>query len=485
MLKLLRNKKISKRIFYVLAAVIIPAFVIWGSASVMNKDKAPAFAGRIFGEKISMDRFRETYQSWRIWLRYQYGDKANQAASMINPLQAVWERLIIMHEIKRRNIWVPDKEVVQYVTRLPFLQRNGLFSKQAYDLFLKYTLGVSGRQFEEALRQNLAIFKLSNEINKDTTVTDEEVRQAYEKTNVSTRVRYVSFPFTGYKDAVQVAEKEIQDFYATSKDSLRVPPQINVNYIGMEFNDEKTGLTNEQMQEKMGKALQSARQKGLSLTTQELGFELKETGFFGFEDPIPDFGWLPQLSQILFDLPLLSFSKIIQTSRGLYIFQIIAKKDAYIPGLKEAVPRIKEILTEKKSKEMAREKAQAFLDMINTQGKSFDETAKETGAEAKETEDFTREAYVPELGMAPPLKEAAFGLTEGGVAKQVVELEQGFFVIQSLKTPLFDGEVFAKEKEAYKEKVLDDKRGETFNAFFLSLRERAHVENLVDETSLR
>lgn len=50
-LKLLRNKKVSKKIFYVLAAIIIPAFVVWGSASVMNKDKTPNIAGRISAKR--------------------------------------------------------------------------------------------------------------------------------------------------------------------------------------------------------------------------------------------------------------------------------------------------------------------------------------------------------------------------------------------------------------------------------------------------
>ncbi len=485
MLKLLRNKKVSKKIFYVLAALIIPAFVVWGSASVMDKNKAPNIAGRMFDEKVSIDKFREAYQTWRIQLRYQYGDKANEVAAFLNPLQATWERLIILHETKRRNIWVTDQEVVRQITGMPFLQRNDRFDKQAYSLFLKYTLGVGARQFEESLRQNLAIAKFFTEVTKDISVTDEEVREAYEKESVTTRVRYLDFPYGGYKDTVTVTQEDIEDYYATSKETLRVPPQINTNYIGLDFSDEEQGLAREQMGEAIQKALGEARQQGLKLTAQKLGFEMKETGFFGFEDPIPDFGWLPQLSKILFDLPVLSFSKIIQTGRGMYIFQIIEKKDAYIPDLKEATARIKEILTEQKSKELARTKAEATLEMINTQGRSFDETAKKAGAEIKETEDFTREAYISELGMAPALKEAAFALEEGGVAKEAIELEQGFLVIQSLKTPELDEEVFKEEKEAFGRKVLKDKRDAAFNEYFLSLRERARVESYVNEDSLR
>jgi len=485
MLKLLRNKKVSKRIFYVLAALIIPAFVIWGSATVIKKDKAPDYAGRVFGEKVSIETFMRTYQNWRIQLRFQYGDRANEVAAFQDPLQATWERLVVLYEIKKRQIAVSDREVIQQITNMPFLQRGGRFDKQAYDFFLNRVLGVSARRFEEALRESLAMVKFSAEITKNISVTDEEARQEYEKENVTTRVHYVTYPYDGYKDEVTVTEEDVRDFYARSRETLRVPPQINADFIGYEFEEDGTGPGREEMGKKMQDALQKCRQQGMKLTAQDMNLEIKKTDFFGLEDPIPEFGWLPQLSKILFDLPVLSFSKIIETSRGMYIFQIAEKKEAYIPDLKEAQPRIKEILTGKKSKEVARARAEAFLDMVRTKGLSFDEAAEETGAEIKETEDFSRTAYVAELGMAPNLKEAAFGLKEGEVAKDVVEHEQGFLVVESLATPKLDEETFVKEKEAFGRKVLSDKRNEAFNTYFLSLRERARVQNFIDPASLR
>jgi len=485
MLKLLRNKKVSKKIFYGLAIIIIPAFVVWGSSSVMKKDKGPSVAGRIFDKKVSIDAFQKAFETWKIQIRYQYGEKAAEMAAFVDPLQATWERLIIMHEIKRRGLRVTDKEVVQNITNMPFLQRNGRFDKQAYELFLKYSLGVSGRQFEEALRQNLLVYKLSAMVTKDVSVSDSDIREAYENESVQTALRYVAFPYDGYLDDVTITEEDISAFYASSKEALRVPPHINTSYVGFEFDDEELGLTRDEMNVKIRNALSTSRSKGLKLAAQELNFEIKETGFFGFEDPIPEFGWLPQLSRILFDLPVLSFSKIIQTSRGMYVFQITKKKPAYIPELKEAVPRIKEILTAQKSKELAKQKAQEFLDLTTTKGRSFDEAAQQLGAEAVETEEFTREAYISELGMAPNLKEAAFKLTEGETPSNAIENEQSFLVIKSLMTPTLDEEEFEKEKEAFGQKVLANKRSATFNAYFISLRDRAGLRNFMDGESLR
>ncbi|MGE5279956.1 MAG: SurA N-terminal domain-containing protein [Deltaproteobacteria bacterium] len=485
MLKLLRNKKVSKNIFYVLTGVTIIAFIFWGSASVRNKNKTPRIAGRMFGEAVSMEKFLEAYQTWLIQLRFQYGEKASEAAAVTNPLQATWERLLIMREIRKREMRVTDQEVVGYITRLPFLQRNGRFDKRAYDIFLRYSIGTDARPFEEAIRQNLLIAKFVDALSQNVTASDEEVRDQFEKESVETQIRYVSFPYDAYKDRVSISEDEIKSFYAASRDSLRVPPQINVQYIGLEFAGEAAQLSQDERNKKIQDALATARQKGLKLAAKELGFEVKETGFFGLDDPIPEFGWLPQLSRVLFDLPVLSFSRIVQTDRGLYVFQITEKKNAYIPDIKEAEPRIKEILTKQKSKEAARAKADAFLDLVTAQKVPFEDAAKRETLEAKETPAFTREDYIPELGMAPDLKKAAFALKEGAVAPEVLGLEQSYLVIQSMKTPVFDQEAFEKVKEAFRQKVLNDKRNEAFKTYFLSLKERSHIENFVTPDMLR
>ena len=39
MIKLLRNKKVQKKIWIVLAIIIVPAFVLWGSASLLRGPK--------------------------------------------------------------------------------------------------------------------------------------------------------------------------------------------------------------------------------------------------------------------------------------------------------------------------------------------------------------------------------------------------------------------------------------------------------------
>ena len=61
MLKKLRNKKTAKRIWIVLAILILPAFVLWGAGSFMrNKEKGEsAYAGKVFGRTVSTLEYQD------------------------------------------------------------------------------------------------------------------------------------------------------------------------------------------------------------------------------------------------------------------------------------------------------------------------------------------------------------------------------------------------------------------------------------------
>ena len=53
MLKLLRNKKTAKKIWIVLAIIILPAFIFWGFGGAMRDKNEKGYIGKISGKKIS------------------------------------------------------------------------------------------------------------------------------------------------------------------------------------------------------------------------------------------------------------------------------------------------------------------------------------------------------------------------------------------------------------------------------------------------
>ena len=486
MLKLLRRKKVAKRIFYVLAAIIIPAFVIWGSASSINKNKTPDYAGVIFGKKVSFDDFQKALFAWNTQLKLQYGEKAKEiAAAFFNPTQATWERLILLHETKRRGLKATDSEIIAALTNMPFLQRNNNFDPQAYGLFLRYSLNMQPRAFEEQLREHLSMAKLFLEVTAGVTISDEEVKQEYEKINVQTRVKYAFFPVRGYKDKVSVTEDDTQAYYERSKEKFKVPPQINVSYCGIEFKEGATEDEKIKTKEKLTKANMLAKTKGLAAAAKEENIEIKETGLFGFEDPIPGLGWMPELSRVLFDLPAGNLSKIVETPRGVYVFMVKEKKETYIPGYAEAKDKAKDALLNEKSKEVALNTAKEFLSSIKAKSISFENAAQQSSLAIKETPLFAHEGYVSELGMAQPLKDAAFKLAKDAVYESPIELEQGFYDIKSIETIPFDEEKFKKEKDDFSKQLLETKRNKMFSDFSENLKKQARLISYVPDNAVK
>lgn len=504
MLKLLRKKKVAKRVFYVLCLLIIPAFVIWGSASVINKNKESQYAGKLFGRTVSHDEFRGAMSAWKTQMRLQYGDEAEKGlGSLFDPVEGAWDRLILLHEVKKRNIRISDKELIETITGLPFLTKNGSFSSQSYDLFLKYSLGINARQFEEQMRQNLAMSKIYQDLTKGVSLSDEEARAEYEKQFVQTKLRYVLFSPQDYKKSVKVSDDDIKKHYLESKEKFKIPPQINVLMASIEYKEGYGPEDEQKAQETMKEVSKKAKAVGLKKAATEAGVNAKETGFFGFDDPIPGLGWMPQFKNLLFDTPKGNMTQVVATDRGVYLFSILEKKEAYIPEFKDAKEKVKDALIEQKASDIALEKAVGFISKVTktadqgpkeektkkarSRGKkskpeqplTFEKAAQAEGLAAKETQLFSRTSYIPELGMAEALKEAAFTLKKNEIYPKPVIVSQGFCVIQSTETPTLNEEKFKKEKDEFKKNVLEQKKAEVFNTFFKGLKKEAGLVSFV------
>src|SRR3989338_9034316 len=129
MLKSLRKKGVAKKIFIVLAIVIVPAFVLWGSASLLRSQKS-SYAGKIFGKKVSFDEFQESLRAVQTRGLLQFGENFYKIQRFLNLELEAWDRLILLYEAKKKRIRVTDQEVIGRIAEIPFFQRNGKFDQK-------------------------------------------------------------------------------------------------------------------------------------------------------------------------------------------------------------------------------------------------------------------------------------------------------------------------------------------------------------------
>ncbi len=162
MLKQLRQKKTMKRILWVLALIIIPAFVLWGAGGLRESKN---YAGMVFGKRVTLDEYRKSFAAARNKAFLLYGSDFYKMQEELDLDKAAWERIIMLKEAERQKIRASDEEVIARIASMPFFQNSeGYFSQRNYVMILNNTFRTSPRQFEEEMRQSMTIEKLAQPV---------------------------------------------------------------------------------------------------------------------------------------------------------------------------------------------------------------------------------------------------------------------------------------------------------------------------------
>jgi parvulin-like peptidyl-prolyl isomerase len=182
MIRILGKKKVAKRIFWVLAIIIIPSFVIWGVGTQMRSSRE-TFAAKVNRQAISRDNYYNSLQKTLDQYRQSFNSEpAENSAEMEKIKKSVLEDLIrqtvISQEIKRRHIKVTDKELLDVVRADPsFRDEKGNFDERR---FQETAAGMPDEEWitiEDNLRKNLSLRKLQNLVGSEeqVKVTDQDM----------------------------------------------------------------------------------------------------------------------------------------------------------------------------------------------------------------------------------------------------------------------------------------------------------------------
>lgn len=212
MLKVFRNKNVAKVVLWGLLILILPAFVLWGTGSGRggSKNSGPAFVGMIDGKKVTFNDFAESIASIRCQVILNYFNQPQVMDAFLNSKaflgKLAWDRLLMVREARKENIKISNAEVINFIRSHPLFIRGGSFDDRIYSYVLKNNMGLEPRAFEELTRESLKIQKLNDWLTKDVKVSDEEIAEAYGKTNNKLQISYLSFSTEGFTDKA-VAEQ--------------------------------------------------------------------------------------------------------------------------------------------------------------------------------------------------------------------------------------------------------------------------------------
>ena len=176
-----------------------------------------------------------------------------------------------------------------------------------------------------------------------------------------------------------------------------------------------------------------------------------------------------------FELPEGEISEIQDFGDGFYLMEIIEKRPALIPELAVVEGKVRADLIKEKKGEKANMDAETLLSALKD-GADMATASKEFDLKAQSTGLFKRNDSIPNIGFERGISSAAFELSaQNNLPQEVIDGPKGYYVIkfkQRKAPPVVD---FDKEKESILNRLLQQKRFKTFQAWLEQKKKSSEI----------
>lgn len=228
------HKLIQSRLLWgTFLIVIVFSFVIWGMVWPSDVDEAERqnAAGQLDGNPVSHAEFRSAYLSTYLARALTVGrEVASTPENEAILRQLSWQRLATLRQAAQLGIAATEDELVGSI-RSNFVDEQGMYQRARYEAFLQSfirPLGFTPTQFENHLREEIAIQKLGSLIGRQAHVTPLEIRRTYETLLDSFVVDYVKIATADVEKTVTVTEADAQALYDENPEAFTLPEQREI-----------------------------------------------------------------------------------------------------------------------------------------------------------------------------------------------------------------------------------------------------------------
>jgi hypothetical protein len=502
----------GRKTFAVFTGAIIVSFVLYFSPGFnfldMIRGAGSSESGTpvILGKKVSEQEIISNVDSFSIIMSLSSPGFNINNSYMRNDAETIaLERIMMLRAASERNILISDSEVANYLRAIPSFQKDGKFDTATFEQFVKQYLTpfrYSKQDLDRAVREQLAVERLYNEIGAGIITTPEEVRQAFNTRFEKFKVKDLKFKTEAYSDKVAADEKTVETFFNGNVEKYRIPAKfkakfIRFNYTGYEksvsvteekikqyyetnkdkFKEKEEILPLDKVVDKIKKTLSSDEMKILAIkdaqsfavdayqatadlktkkavidgfvaVAEKKNIKVYETDFFSSEGAVlknvgrePEFAMA--VSQLFADQPV---SDAIQGNNACFVACMIDKEESRSAKFEEVKDKVKKDYIAEKSLSLARENARNAALKISEDA--------DAGKNAEELLAGYKFEDVPEFDMVAPPKEADGSVilalaaaTKIGKVSEVKDTPYGaIFIFVEKKTLPSEQEFKEKEK---------------------------------------
>jgi peptidyl-prolyl cis-trans isomerase D len=236
MLKVFRdNLKNLAWILWLIIALFVLALAADFGASVRRGTKAAA--ATVGSESVSIVEYQREYRQLQNLYHQIYGDQLTPELEkqMRLPLQALDRAVnqkILMAEARHLGLTVTDAELQDRILKEPVFQdAQGRFvGEERYTQILQQNQ-LSAASFEEEIRDELLLRKLTDALAANLYVGEDEVQRAYRAQVERAKIRYLQLPRGRFAAEVQVPAAELAAYFSSHQQELRLPEQREAAYL--------------------------------------------------------------------------------------------------------------------------------------------------------------------------------------------------------------------------------------------------------------
>jgi parvulin-like peptidyl-prolyl isomerase len=205
------------------------------------------------------------------------------------------------------------------------------------------------------------------------------------------------------------------------------------------------------------------------------------------EQPNLQIGSSYEALQGIFQLKVGDTTAPFETPNGYQIVKMKEKKEGYVPDYNQAKDKVIDAWKLGEAKKLAKQKAEEELAAIKNAFKEvrrpdFAATAKSLGLELQQTPIFSRNEYLPNLGISKEFQEVAFSLNEDNrLVDNAVETLRGYAILYLDSKQPIDEKDYEKHKQEIANALLTEKRNAGFSEFLTQLRLKANLQDNISD----
>lgn len=378
--------------------------------------------------------------------------------------------LLMVQDATRQGVTVSDEELRQTIMSMSFfLDERGQFDPQRYRGILSRQ-NQSVREFEDNVRNEMLVQKLTDAVTSAISMTDAETRDFFLYTRMQAVLDYVPVTTADFVQDVEVTQEEIADWYAQRNETFRTAPRLELT--ALVFTPDALAR-NETVSAEQVQAFYAANKDRLftqedrvrarhillrveqNATPAEAGAVLEQIrGIKARLDNGEDFtalaqelsedtsnivggdlGWfdrgqmVPAFEAVAFSLKPGEISDPVRTDFGYHLIKCEAREEAGVRTFED----VKEEILQRLAREQAASRVADSLDLALERilaGEAFDTVGKDLDVPVQTTPLLTRAEMTARFAMEPEAAEALFLMEAGEVSDAPLPLEDGYLLVR-------------------------------------------------------